>query len=155
MPRRTTRRDEITHSATPAPSLFSVMGRFLLILIAVAGAFLGLLTLHSTVSHSHQGISGEHDHVVSQAVTLTAPDEESPAGAAGLLANCEGCALGTVTPSAGAALLLLMLVVVIGLHKPGWFARLMERGQRVIAPPSAAIPWTMTLPPLALGISRT
>jgi hypothetical protein len=133
--------------------------RFAIVLLAIAAACLGLVTLHSTVghqtAHSHQDVSAPHSHSDVASTDITTAGSADSSGSHGFLAPCEGCALGTVTPAAGATLLLLLLLSAVFLMRsPAVFARLIDRGQQAIAT-LQAVPRSITPPPVALGISRT
>ncbi len=144
-----------------SPSRLPFWARFAIVVLAIAGACLGLVTLHSAashqVAHSHDGVSGAHDHsdIASSAAATTADSVESN-GAGGFLATCEGCALGTVAGATGAAALLLLLLTVAFVlrQNPAVFGRLIDRG-RVLIAAAAELPRSLTPPPLSLGISRT
>lgn len=130
--------------------------RFAIVVLAIAAACLGLVTLHSTTSHSHSGVSGAHSHseIVASETTLLSDSGDSNE-TSGFLATCDSCALGTVAGAAGAAMLLLLLAAVTSLtQNPAAFARLLERG-RVVMTSAHTPPRRATPPPLALGISRT
>ncbi|ARJ07548.1 hypothetical protein GCM10010988_39160 [Cnuibacter physcomitrellae] len=136
------------------------MARLLVVMLAIAGACLGLVTMHATTSHdaahSHAGISGAHDHSdVAPNGAATASGSLQAGIDSGFLATCEGCALGTVAGATGAALLLLVSAVAFILGpRPAVFGPLIDRG-RVLILAVAAIPRSLTPAPLALGISRT
>lgn len=143
-----------------SPPRLPFWARVAIVVLAIAAACLGLVTLHSTdslqLAHSHNGVSGAHSHSdveTGGATTLT--DAEETEGTSGFLATCEGCALGTVAGATGAALLLLLLsAAFVLMQNPAVFARLIDRG-RTISGAIATLPRRLTPPPLVLGISRT
>lgn len=131
--------------------------RFAIALVAMAATGLGLLTLHSTTSH-HSGVTGSHQHATTSLTGATSTAGADIAGqASGLLATCEGCALGTATGATGTALLLALLALAfIVLRRPAVFARLLDRGRPALSA-VAAIPWkpAPSLILLSISISRT
>ncbi len=143
-----------------SPPRLPFWARFAIVVLAIAGACLGLVTLHSAtshqVTHSHDGVNGAHGHsdIASSAAATT--DSAESNGTGGFLATCEGCALGTVAGATGAAALLLLLLAVTFVlrQSPAVFDCLLDRG-RVLMAAVADFHRSLTPPPFALGISRT
>lgn len=148
------------NSPRVSPPRLPFWTRFAIVVLAIAAACLGLVTLHSTdshqLAHSHNGVSGAHSHSDTHTSgTTTLASAEETEGTSGFLATCEGCALGTVAGATGAALLLLLLAAAFVLMQNlAVSARLIDRG-RTIRGAIATLPRRLTPPPLVLGISRT